>query len=86
MKKLFLCLHYLLLNIFIYFHIEFKKFILFILIELYFSKLIFLYYLFNSFHTKLLIMAAKFNKIEKAFMKCSSAEDFAKFAGSQVDY
>lgn len=28
-------------------------------------------------------MAAKYNKVEKAFMKCSTAEDFAKFAGSQ---
>lgn len=29
------------------------------------------------------IMAAKLNKIEKAFMKCSTAEDFAKFSSSQ---
>jgi predicted RNA binding protein YcfA (HicA-like mRNA interferase family) len=28
-------------------------------------------------------MAAKYNKVERAFMKCSTAEDFAKFAGSQ---
>ena len=28
-------------------------------------------------------MAAKLNKTEKAFMKCSTAEDFAKFSGTQ---
>ena len=28
-------------------------------------------------------MAAKFNKIEKAFMKCSTAEDYARFSGTQ---
>ena len=33
--------------------------------------------------THIIIMAAKYSKIEKAFMKCSTAEDFAKFAGSQ---